>query len=148
MLRPEFDLIEEIYQTNKSRNITASYTWVKGHQDDLIEHDDLSLEARLNINADLQAKDWNNEYGRILVDPSNELVPSNSAALFINKSMVTSKYYDRLLNTYTEMQYMKYLQYRFEWSDEIIQSIAWKSFKSGIKSVNRPVITGKNAYVA
>ena len=111
-LRPEFDLIKEIYQTNKNHQIRASFHWEKGHQDDDIEGsiDELSTEVILNIDADQMAKDFNKEKGRIKLDPDEELVPSNSAALIIQGSLVSSNYDTRLIEAYTEMRYMKYLQ--------------------------------------
>ena len=102
-LRPEFDLIEEIYQTNKHSHIQASYQWVKGHQDDLILYDDLSIPAQLNIEADRLAKEWNNERGQCNTAPISTLVPLNTAALLIKNEMITSDYNTRLLHAYTEM---------------------------------------------
>lgn len=144
-LRPEFDLVEEIYQTNKKHQIRASFHLEKGHQDDNIEGsiDEISTEAILNINADQMAKDFNNEKGRIKLDPDEELVPSNSAALIIQGALVSSNYDNRLIEAYTEMRYMKYLQRQFHWSIETLESIAWKSFQNAIKRVDREVLTTK-----
>ena len=102
-LRPEFDLIEEIYQTNKKYKIRSSFEWVKGHQDDYEDEADLSLHATLNVEADRRAKEWNRENGRVNLYPKQALVQSNTAALIIHGSLVTSKYYDRLLEKYSEM---------------------------------------------
>ena len=51
-LRPEYDLIEEIYQTNKYHCISPRFEWVKGHRDDHELYDDLDLHSQLNIKAD------------------------------------------------------------------------------------------------
>ena len=102
-LRPEFDLIDKIYQVNKRYNIQPYFQWIKGHQDDLTEYEDLSTDAKLNIEADRMAKEFNREQGRIQLDPDDDMVPSNTAALIIKVSMVTSRYYDRLVETYSEM---------------------------------------------
>ena len=105
--------------------------------------DDLSTDAVLNIEADKMAKEFNNEKGRIKLDPDEELVPSNSAALIIKGSLVTSNYEDRLVETFTEMRYMKYLQRRFLWSIETLESIAWKSFENAIKNIDSSVLITK-----
>ena len=145
-LCPEFDLIEEIYQTNKTYQIRPYFQWVKGHQDDdMTEYDDLTIDAKLNIGADKMAKEFNNEKGRIKLDPNEEMVPSNTAALIIQGSLVTSNYYERLVETYTEMRYWKYVQRRFLWSIETMESIAWKSFKNAIKHIDRPVLITNNS---
>ena len=142
-LRPKFDLIEEIYQVNKKHEIRPSFQWIKGHQDDLQEYDDLTFEAILNIAADKRAKEFNNEKGRIQLDPEEDMVPSNTAALIIQGSMVSSNYYDRLVETYSELRYMTYLQRRFAWNDDTLRSIAWKSFKNAIANIDRTVVITK-----
>ena len=142
-LCPEFDLIDKIYQVNKKYNIQPYFQWIKGHQDDTTDYEDISTDAKLNIEADRMAKEYNREQGRIQLDPDDDMVPSNTAALFIKGSMVTSRYYDCLVETYSEMRYMSYLQRRFVWHEDTIQSIAWKSFKDAINIIDRPVVITK-----
>ena len=142
-LLSEFDLIEEIYQTNKKYNISSSFLWIKGHQDDTTDEEDLPIEATLNIAADKLAKDWNEEHGRVRLDPKSLLVPANSASLLIQGSLVTSHYYKRLNDAYTLPRYHRYLQDRFKWNDSTIQDIAWKCLKNSIIQVKRPVLTTK-----
>ena len=109
-LRSEFDLIEEIYQTNKQHGIISQFEWQKGHLDDEIEEEELPLIAQLNVNADTIAKEWTKEKGEIFIDSFDDLVPSNTAALIIEGSHVTSNYYNRLLESYSEGKYIEYLQ--------------------------------------
>ena len=71
------------------------------------------------------------------------MVPSNNAALIIHGAHVTSNYYNRLIETYTEMNYMSYLCKRFGWKRDVIQDIAWKSLKLAIKKIERPVVMTK-----
>ena len=100
----------------------------------MTEYEDLSIDAKLNIEADRMAKEYNCKQGKIQLDPDDNIVPSNTAALIIKGSMVTSRYYDRLVETYSEMRYMSYLQRRFVWHEETLQSIAWKSFTDAINN--------------
>jgi hypothetical protein len=55
-------------------------------------------------------------------------------------SSVTSKYRTQLIQAYIEPEYMQYLQYRFEWSDATITSIAWKSFKIAVQQIQSNVL--------
>merc|ERR1712086_957601 len=52
-------------------------------------------------------------------------------------------YYNRLLESYSEMQYIEYLQQRFAWHTEVIEDIAWKSFTSAINRIERKVVLTK-----
>merc|ERR1712078_58097 len=142
-LLPEFDLIDEIFQTNKNHHITPSFFWIKGHQDDLTNEEELQLEAKLNIEADHFAKAWNNNHGTIKTDLMTIMVPSNSAALFIQGSLISSKYYKRLNEAYTLPRYHSYLQMRFKWNALIINNIAWECFYSVINKINCPVLMTK-----
>ena len=46
IMAPELDLIRQIFQTAQSSHISASFSWVKGHQDNLTEFDKLPLKAQ------------------------------------------------------------------------------------------------------
>ena len=48
-LTAEYDVIEQIYLTNQSNQIKATYSWVRGHQDQYRNTSELSLKAKLNI---------------------------------------------------------------------------------------------------
>ena len=48
----KYDVTKQIYLINQANQIQPSYSWVKGHQDDKTDFDDLPLLAQLNIKAD------------------------------------------------------------------------------------------------
>jgi hypothetical protein len=57
-LLPEFDLTEQIYSTILTHKITATFSHVKGHQDDSEDISKLSLTAQLNVEADRLAEEY------------------------------------------------------------------------------------------
>ena len=88
------------------------------------DHDEvkyLPIMARLNVEVDSSAKAWTAEHGTISLDSADDLVPSNNSALIIHGAHVTSNYYNRLIETFTEMNYMTYLCRRFGWKRDVIQ---------------------------
>ena len=138
----EYNIIKQIYQVNKEHNITASFMWVKGHQDLTKEANNLKIEAQLNIVADSYETQWKDSYdGDYFPIPLE--YPSAQATLIIQNQAVTSNYCHHLIRAYTEPQYIDYLQGANGWSKHTVQSIAWKSLSLGITRINQPVIVTK-----
>jgi hypothetical protein len=54
-LDSEWDVIEQITLILRSMPASTTFTHVLGHQDDHTAYEDLSLEARLNVDADAEA---------------------------------------------------------------------------------------------
>ena len=140
-LRSEFDVTEQIYKTQTEYNINATFKWVKGHQDKKIRKDDLPLEAQLNIEADELAGAYQQTNG--IFRPLVHLLPSCPAMLAIRGISITSNYRKQLIRAYVEPAYIQYLQYRFEWSDSTIQTIAWKCLSLAIQRIRRDVLVTK-----
>ena len=61
-LLAKYDIIEQIYLTNKTYNIDASFQRVYGHQDTKIRGE-ISMEATLNVVADKLAGDYQDQLG-------------------------------------------------------------------------------------
>ena len=102
-LRAEYNIIKQIYQINKLHEITASFHWVRGHQDRNKDIDKLPIEAQLNIGADELANEWQEEhYGKY--HPIPYVYPTSPAQLIINDHCVTSQYRHQLIQAYTEPQ--------------------------------------------
>jgi hypothetical protein len=51
-LQPDWDIIREIQLAIRDLRRPSTFAYVKGHQDDHHAYEDLSLEARLNVDAD------------------------------------------------------------------------------------------------
>jgi hypothetical protein len=140
-LRSEFDITEQIYNTQSACKIKPIYVWVKGHQDDDKQYDDLSLEAQLNIDADELAGVFQQQSGKSR--PIVNMLPSCPALLLIRGISVTSNYRKQLIRASVEPTYIQYLQYKFGWSDEVVLAIAWKSLSLAIPRIKRDVIITK-----
>jgi hypothetical protein len=140
-LKSEFDVTEQIYRTTEIYGINATYKWVRGHQDKHTEYDDLPLEAQLNVDADKFAGDFQIAKGKFR--PMVFLLPSCDAMLSIRGISITSNYRRQLIRAYVEPEYIQYLQYRFSWSKEIIEVIAWKCLSLAIRRIDRDVLITK-----
>jgi hypothetical protein len=140
-IKSEYDVTEQIYRTQAAHNIKATFYWVKGHQDNNKTYAELPLEAQLNIDADELAGEFQDEYGKFR--PIVHLLPSCPAMLAIRGISITSNYRKQLIRAYVEPQYIQYLQYKFQWSNETIEVIAWKSLALAIKRINRNVLLTK-----
>ncbi|OEU11291.1 hypothetical protein FRACYDRAFT_246405 [Fragilariopsis cylindrus CCMP1102] len=140
-LRSEYDVTEQIFSTINDSQIKAKYKWVKGHQDSAKAYDDLSLEAQLNVDADALAGEY--QEGKRQFHPMVNILPSCPAMLSIRGISVTSNYKKQLIRAYVEPEYIAYLQYKFGWSDSIINTIAWKCLQLAIQRINRDVVLAK-----
>jgi hypothetical protein len=63
--------------------------------------------------------------------------------LSIRGISVTSNYRKELIRAYVELEYIQYLQYRFEWPNEVIEIISWKCLSLAIQRINRDVLITK-----
>ena len=112
-LSSEFDITEKIYQTNKTYKIDASFHHVYGHQDTK-SRGELSMEAKLNIEADRLAGEYQDEFGAY--SPITHMYPTSPAVLEINGMTITSNVRDHLIKAYAEPRYMRYLQKKNKWN--------------------------------
>ena len=140
-LTAEYDVTEQIYLTNQSNQIEATYSWVRGHQDQYRNTSELSLEAKLNIEADKLAGDFQQQYGKHI--PIVPLLPSSPAMLSIRGISITSQYRHQLHRAYLEPRYISKLQEKFKWEDKVVEEIEWKCLSLAIKRIHREVITTK-----
>ena len=140
-LKAEFDLTEQIYDTHQKYKIIATFTHVKGHQDDDATYDDLSLEAQLNVDADELAEQHYSTGPQST--PQVQLLPSSSVTLFIRGISITNDYQTQLIRSYTEPTYIGHLQDKFGWSSPTTTTIAWKSLSCGIRRLGRHCLVTK-----
>jgi hypothetical protein len=87
-LQSEFDVTEQIYNTQTECNIKSTFKWVKGYQDKKIKKEDLALEVQLNIEADELAGSFQQIDGEFR--PLVHLLPSCSAMLSIRGISIIS----------------------------------------------------------
>ena len=142
-LTPEFDVTEQIFLIHRQFNIEAQFSHVKGHQDASTAYQDLPLIAQRNVDADSLATRGINLYP----DPQSPIrvpmLPSCSAILNLNGDDITRNYRHALIKTATEPPYMRKLQTKFEWSDSVIQQIAWQCLTLATKRISRRVLLTK-----
>ena len=140
-LKAEYDLIEQIYQTHRDYNIKGSFSHVYGHQDIDTKLDKLPLDAQMNVEADALAEEYYSK--TVQSSPETHLLPACPAMLVLNGITVSNTYKKHLIRACTEPHYIGYLQDKYDWSDSLIQSIAWKSLSCGINRVQRPCLVTK-----
>ena len=88
MLAPEADILLACQKRRKESDIDFEIEWVKGHQDDNTKEEDLTDEARLNIEMDDDAKQKRIS-GEVVYEKPYE---GSGAMLIINNQWVTNKY--------------------------------------------------------
>ena len=93
--KSEFDITEQIFRTTKAYNITADYEWVRGHQDRHKEYEKLDTYAKLNVQADRLAGDYQDRKGAFR--PLAPVLPSCPAMIFIRGISVTSNIFKQLV---------------------------------------------------
>jgi hypothetical protein len=134
----EYDITEQIYRTQNAYNIQSTFQWVKRHQDNNKTKAELPLEAQLNIETDGEFQTSEGMFRPIV-----HLLPSCPAMLAIRGISVTSNYRKQLIRAYIEPEYIQYLQYRFEWTNDTIGMISWKSLSLAIQRIQRNVLITK-----
>ena len=86
-LSSEFDITKQIYRTNKTYKIDASFQHVYGHQDTK-SRVEMSIEAKLNVEADRLAGQYQDDHG--IYSPITYMYPSSPAVLEFNGMTITS----------------------------------------------------------
>ena len=80
-LSAEYDITEQIYLTNKTYKIKASFQHVYGHQDTK-SRGEMSMKVTLNVVADKLAGDYQDQLG--VYRSITHMYPSSPALLEIN----------------------------------------------------------------
>ena len=106
-LSSEFDITEQIYQTNNTYKIDASFQHVFGHQDTK-SRGEMSIEAKLNVETDRLAGQYQDDRGAY--SPITHMYPLSPAVLEINGMTITSNIRHHLVKVYADPKYMRYLQ--------------------------------------
>ena len=139
-LAAEFDITEQIYLTNQTYNIEASFQHVYGHQD-IRSRGTISAEVILNVETDRLTGEYQNELGAYR--PITHMYPSSPTVLEINGMTIISNVRHQLIKAYSEPKYIRYLQQKNKWNNKTVNSIAWKCLNLGLKRIDREVILVK-----
>ena len=139
-LSAEFDITEQIYLTNETYKIDASFQHVYGCQDTK-SREEISMETKLNVAVKQLAGKYQDQLGSYR--PITHMYPSASAVLEINRMTITSNIRHQLIKAYTEPRYIQCLQDKNKWVNNTVQSIAWKFLSLGLKRIDRQVVLMK-----
>ena len=105
-LSSKFDITEQIYLTNQTYQIEASFQHVYGHQDTR-SRGKMSTKAKLNVEADRLAGLYQDELGKY--SSITQMYPSTPAVLEINGMTITSNICHKLIQAYSEPKYLRCL---------------------------------------
>jgi hypothetical protein len=129
-LQPDWDVTNEIIKTIQSIQIDPILEHVKGHQDDHTLYEDLALEAQLNVDADEEAGNYQTMYPA--QRPIIPRLPHNRVQLHLSGKVISSKLKRSIREAFTVRPYKDYLQKRYKWDTNCIETIDWKSYTQAI----------------
>jgi hypothetical protein len=129
-LQADWDITNEINHSLQALAIPPTLVHVKGHQDDHVAYERLSLNAQLNIDADEEAGIYQQTYPA--QRPIIPRLPSNRAQLHIGGKDIPSKLKKRIREAFTVPPYLAYLQSRFQWSEQCAATIDWTAYTQAI----------------
>lgn len=108
------------------RRLSIRFNWLKGHQDEEQQSEDLTREALLNIDCDLCAGMMRSEPPLAMeLRPCSVWYPADGATVMIGGVRVTKRIRDRAVKEYTLLALVEYLRDRNEWSEEGFSLIDW-----------------------
>ena len=95
----------------KDINVTFLWKWIKGHQDNNIEEEQLPMEAQMNIEADRMA-----DLGYSLPTSSQQHLPGSKISVYINGQYSSDTNMRRAItNKEHEQPLRDYLQTKYNW---------------------------------
>jgi hypothetical protein len=129
-LQADWDVTNEIITSIREFAIPPVLLHVKGHQDSHTAYSSLPLEAQLNVDADAEAGYYQCSHHE--QRPLIPRLPSNRVQLHITGKVISSKYKKRIREAFTVPPYLRYIQDRFQWTDESTQSIDWAAYTQAV----------------
>jgi exonuclease III len=124
-LRAEWDIESVILSTYKELSLNFSFVHVKSHQDDGALVANLSLELRLNVEADCLATEYMSEDKTRR--PIVELFPTAKAQLIIKTTSVTRKLPQAIRFAAGSIGIRAYLKERNLWTEATLDGINWEA---------------------
>jgi hypothetical protein len=130
VLCPDWDILIEI-QHALTLLPGLQLKFIKGHQDDKTPYAQLPLLARLNVDADAKAGQYQDLHGQDR--PVVLLTPRTHALLHLFEGTVTSSFAATLRHAYCGPPLLEYIRTRNKWSEATLESINWPSHSSAIR---------------
>jgi hypothetical protein len=131
-LRSEWDIESVILDTYKELGLQFTFLHVKSHQDDDGPVSGLSLEAQLNVEADLLATEYLKETDTNR--PIALLFPTAKCQLIINGKSITRKIPECIRFEAGSIGIRSYLMNRNLWNEQTLDDINWDAHGAGHSS--------------
>jgi GH24 family phage-related lysozyme (muramidase) len=103
--------------------IEKSFHHVKGHQDDKIAYENLTFDARLNVDTDAEAGKY--RYNNPEPRPKITRLPSNSAQLHVSGAMISAHYRIGIEKAASATNLREYIRSKNDWTTEQMAYINW-----------------------
>jgi hypothetical protein len=130
VLCPDWDILIEI-QSALEHLPGLSLKYVKGHQDNKLPYEQLPLLARLNVDADTMAGQFQNNHGQ---DRPIVLLTSQARVqIHVIEGTVTSSLAANLRHAYCGPPLLEYIRTRHKWSEATTASINWQAHGSALR---------------
>ena len=124
VLSPEWDVLIEIQHSMK-RLSGVRLEYIKGHQDQEIPYERLSVLAQLNVDADRIAGEYQELFSSSR-SPFAMMAPHVRSQLVFKDGTVTSKYVETIEKEATDSPLIDYLKERNDWSIPVFDTIDWE----------------------
>ena len=124
VMSAEWDLLREI-QASLRLLPEVILKYVKGHQDTRQAYMQLSLLAQLNVDADDQAKEYQQQHGK--AHPFVLMSPHAGAFVTTPEGTITAKVVQELRSYSTGPPLRLHIQERNQWTDQIMRTINWRA---------------------
>ena len=129
MLENDIDVTLELNRYFRKMNVQVHPTHVKGHQDQLRRSDDLSREAKLNINMDELVGEFLRQPPDHLTPRQHPLIfPSQQVCVVMDNNAVTSDIETELVYAYQKQKLFKYYSKHFGISSDNLSTVDWANF--------------------
>jgi hypothetical protein len=109
---------------------TKTLCHAKDHQDFHQEYEALSLEAQLNVDANIEAGLYQCMHPAQC--PMIPWLPSNPVQLHIAGKVICARLKQHIREAATVPKYLAYVEKRFHWTPEITATINWQAYTQSI----------------
>jgi hypothetical protein len=130
VLCPNWDILIEI-QHALAQLPEVCLKFIKGHQDDYTPYAQLSPLARLNVDTDTQAGNYQDSYGNDC--PLALIKPRSRVLIHLLEGTVTSSIAATLRHAYSGPALLEAIRLKNTWSEATVESINWNAHGSAIR---------------
>jgi hypothetical protein len=133
-LAPSWDVLQRITKNLQQFKEASSLWWIPSHQDDKTPIEQLPPDARLNIQADKLAGQFQQQSPHHRHDLDPPMIEGARCHLVINDYVVGSKHKRMAHDVLREKAIFRYMQTKYKWTDTTIQGIDWVGHKQAVSA--------------